>query len=205
MIPRGPDSERHELSNVKSSKNNRNNTKGEHPMKALYSLSLLAATVTLLALSVPVPAFSEMMDMTMKEHKEDHGKMMEMCNMDKMGDMAGMCIEHADRMGLTDDQVMKIKPVHREMQKKDARFKADLKIAEIELMEIMEVKDFDLERASAAVKKIADIKTAHHLEMLRAMKEIRTVLTDEQFKKMKKMMCMKMDEKKPAKKMMKKP
>ncbi len=161
--------------------------------------------VTLLALSVPMPAFSEMMDMPMKEHQEGHGQMMEMCNMDKMGDMVGMCIEHADRMGLTDDQVMKMKPVHREMQKKEARFKADLKIAEIDLMEIMEVKDFDLERAGTAVKRIADIKTAHHLEMLKAMKEIRTVLTDEQFKKMKKMMCMKMDEKKPATKMMKKP
>lgn len=173
-------------------------------MKKLYSLSILAATAALLALNMPVPAFSEMMDMPMKEHQECHGHMMEMGNMDKMGDMVGMCMEHADRLGLTDDQVMKMKPVHREMEKKDARFKADLKIAEIDLMEIMEVKDFDLERASAAVKKIADIKTAHHLEMLKGMKEIRTVLTDDQFKKMKKM-CMKMDEKKPAKKMMKKP
>ena len=119
--------------------------------------------------------------------------------MDKMGDMMGMCIEHADKMGLTDDQIMKMKPMHSEMQKKQARFKADLKIAEIELMEIMEVKDFDLEKAGAAVKKIAEIKTAHHLEMLKAMKEMRTILTDEQFKKMKKMMPMKMGEKKPAK------
>jgi len=88
------------------------------------------------------------------------------------------------------------------MQKNQARFKADLKIAEIELRDIMEVKDFDLEKAGAAVKKIADIKTAHHLEMLNAMKEMRTNLTDEQFKKMKKMMPMKMGEKKPAKKKM---
>jgi Spy/CpxP family protein refolding chaperone len=107
-------------------------------------------------------------------------------------------------MGLTDDQVMKMKPVHSEMQKKQARFKADLKIAEIELMEIMEVKDFDLEKANSAVKKIEDIKTAHHLEMLKAMKEMRTILTDEQFKKMQKMMPMKTGEKKPAKRMMKK-
>jgi Spy/CpxP family protein refolding chaperone len=70
-------------------------------------------------------------------------------------------------------------------------------------MEIMEVKDFDLEKASAAVKKIADIKTAHHLEMLTAMKEMRSILTDEQFKNMKKM-HMEMDEKKPVKRMMKK-
>jgi Spy/CpxP family protein refolding chaperone len=158
----------------------------------------------LLTVVFAVPAFSQMKDMPMKEHGEGHGQMMEMGNMDKMGDMMGMCIEHADKMGLTDDQIMKMKPIHREMQKKQARFKADLKIAEIELMEIMEVKDFNMEKASSAVKKIAQIKTAHHLEMLKAMKEMRTILTDEQFKKMKKMMCMKMGEKKPAMGMMKK-
>ncbi len=167
-------------------------------MKAIYSISLMVAAVALLALSVPVPAFSQMMDMSMREHREGHGQMME------MGNMMGMCIEHADKMGLTDDQIMKMKPVHSEMQKKQARFKADLKIAEIELMEIMEVKDFDLEKAGSAVKKIAEIKTAHHLEMLKAIKEMRTILTDEQFKKMKKMMSMKTGEKKPAKRMMKK-
>jgi Spy/CpxP family protein refolding chaperone len=156
----------------------------------------------LLTVVFAVPAFSQMKDMSMKEHREGHGQMMEMGNMDKMGDMMGMCIEQADKMGLTDDQIMKIKPAHREMQKKQARFKADLKIAEIELMEIMEVKDFDLEKATAAVKKIAKISTDHHLEMLKDMKEMRTILTDEQFKKMKKMMSMRMDEKKPAKKMM---
>jgi len=140
----------------------------------------------------------------MKGHEEGHGQMMEMGTMDKMGEMMDMCIQHADMMGLTDDQVMKMKPVHSEMQKKQARFKADLKIAQIELMEIMEVKDFDLEKASAGVKKIGEINTAHRLEMARAMKEMRTILTDEQFKKMKKMMPMKMGGKKPAKKMMKK-
>jgi Spy/CpxP family protein refolding chaperone len=165
---------------------------GEMMKKIILSILLMVVFA--------VPAFSQMTDMPMK----GHGQMMEMGNMEKMGDMMGMCIEHADKMGLTDDQIMKMKPIHREMQKKQARFKADLKIAEIELMEIMDVKDFDLEKANAAVKKIAEIKTAHQLEMLKAMKEMRTILTDEQFKKMKKMMPMKAGEKKPAKKTMKK-
>ncbi|HEX2769858.1 MAG TPA: Spy/CpxP family protein refolding chaperone [Geobacteraceae bacterium] len=171
-------------------------------MKALCSTSVMVAAVALLAFSVPLPAFSEMKDMSMHEHRGGHGERMEMCNMDKMDDMMGMCCEHADKMGLTDEQTMKMKPIHSEMQKKQARFKADLKIAEIELKDIMEVKDFDLEKASSAVKKIADIKTAHHLEMLKAMKEMRTILTDEQFKKMKKMKPMDMGDKKPAKRMM---
>jgi len=171
-------------------------------MKVIYSISVMVAAVAMLALSGPQPAFSQMRGMSMQEHRGGHGQRMEMGTMDKMGEMMGMCIEHADKMGLTDDQVMKMKPVHSEMQKKKARFKADLKIAKIELTEIMEVKDFDLEKANAAVKKIAEIKASHHLEMLKAMKEMRTIVTDEQFKKMKKMMSMKMGEKKPAKKMM---
>ena len=158
----------------------------------------------LLTVVFAVPAFSQMKDMPMKEHKGGHGQMMEMGNMDKMGDMMGMCIEHADKMGLTDDQITKMKSVHREMQKKQVRFEADLKIAEIELMEIMEVKNFNMEEASSAVKKIAQIRTANHLEMLKAMKEMRAILTDEQFKNMKNMMSMKPCEKNPAMGMMKK-
>jgi Spy/CpxP family protein refolding chaperone len=157
----------------------------------------------LLSIVLATPAFSQMKDMSMMKHSEEHGRMKEIGPMDKMDDMMGMCIEHQDKMGLTDAQVIKMKPVHNDMKKKQVRFKADLTIAEIELTEIMDVKDFDIEKARSAVKKIADIKTAHHLEMLTAMKEMRTILTDDQFKKMNKMMSMKMDDKKPAKKMMK--
>jgi Spy/CpxP family protein refolding chaperone len=150
-----------------------------------------------------VPAFSEMRDMPMRGHGEGHGQMMERGNMEMMGgDM--MCMEHADKMGLTDDQMAKMKPMHREMQKKQIRSKADLKIAEIELMEIMEVKDFDLDKATVAVKKIEDMKTAQHLEMLKAMKDMRAILTEEQFKNMHKMMSMKMGEEEHEKKMDKK-
>lgn len=152
-------------------------------MKAIQAITLMVAAVFLLAFSVPGPASADMMEMGM---------------MEKMGDM-GMCIEHAESIGLTDDQIMKMKTRHSDMQKKQARFKADKKIAEIELMDIMDVKDFDLEKASSAVKKIAEIKTAQQLEMLKSMKEMRTMLTAEQFKEMKKMMSMKMSEKKPAK------
>lgn len=148
-------------------------------MKTVCSIALMGAVVFLLALSVPLPASAEMMDM------------------DKMGETMGMCIDHAEMMGLTDDQIMKMKPRHSEMQKKHARYKADKKIAEIELMDIMDEKDFDLEKARSAVKKIAEIKTAHKLEMLKSMKEMRTMLTEEQFKEMKKMMIMKMGEKEP--------
>lgn len=154
-------------------------------------MKAIVTSVILLLLTATVPAFSQMSDMSMKERGMGHGPTMHMGPMDKMGDMSGMCLEHAEKMGFSDDQLVKMKTIHSEMQKKQARFKADVKIAEIELMEILDEKDFNLEKASAAVGKIEGIKTAHHQEMLKAMKEVRTLLTDEQFKKMKKMMSMK--------------
>ena len=159
----------------------------------------------LLTVFLAAPAFSQMMDMPMMEHREGHGMMGDTGDMGMMDDMMGMCLKHAEMMGLTDDQMIKMKPIHFEMQKKQARYKADLKIAKIELMEIMEKKDFDLEKATAEAKKIEGIRTAHHLEMFKAMKEMRTILTDDQFEKMKKMMSMETSEKKPAKSMTKKP
>ncbi|MDD2735874.1 MAG: hypothetical protein PHF56_18220 [Desulfuromonadaceae bacterium] len=155
----------------------------------------------LLSIVLATPAFSQMKDMSMMNHSEEHGPMMGMGPMDKMGDMTGMCIEHQDKMGLSDAQVIKMKPVRNDMKKKQVRFKADRKIAEIELTEIMDVKDFDIEKARSAVKKIADITTAHHLEMLTSMQEMRAILTDDQFKKMNKMSSMNMHDKKPAKHM----
>jgi Spy/CpxP family protein refolding chaperone len=162
--------------------------------KMLFSL--------LLTVVFTVPAFSQMNDMSMQSHGEEQGQMMAMGNMEMGGDM--MFMEHANMMGLTDEQMAKMKPLHTEMQKKQIRSKADLKIAEIELMEIMEVKDFDLDKATSAVKKIEDIKTTQHLGMLKAMKDMRAILTDEQFKNMQKMCMMKMGEKKHEKKMDKK-
>ncbi len=165
---------------------------GKRTMKAIQPISLMLVMVALLAFSMPAPAFSQMMDMHMMDQKAGHGQMMEM---DKSGDMMGMCLENAEMIGLTDDQLMKMKTMHRTMQKKQAQFKADQKIAKIELMEVMDVKDFDLDKANSAVKKMADIKTAYELEKLKSKQEMHKMLTEEQFKKMKKMMMsMKMGE-----------
>jgi Spy/CpxP family protein refolding chaperone len=179
-------------------------------MKSKISLSVVAAAVALMALGEPSLAFSQSGKMPMQEHRGDHGKLMDSGradHVDRMGDMMDMCVEHAEKVGISEAQITRMKPLHREMQKKQVRYRADLKIAEIELMEIMEIKDFDLEKAGAADRKMADIRTAYHLEMLKAMHEVRAQLTEEQFKKMRKMMMpIKMAHEKPAPhKMNKKP
>jgi len=172
-------------------------------LKALLTVFMMALFAT--------PALSQM---PMNDHM-DHGHMMEIGPMDSMGDMMGSCLDNAEKIGLTEEQINKVTPLHREMKKNQIRYKADIKIAEMDLMEIMEVKDFDLEKATAATKKIADIKSVYNINMLKLMKEVRSTFTEEQFKKLLKMKHskmdmnmkdmnmkgMKMDGKKPSKKM----
>jgi Spy/CpxP family protein refolding chaperone len=157
-------------------------------------------TALLMTLVFTVPAFAKTPDKEMREHKncECCEHKMGMPGMHKRGDMLGMLIKHADKVGLSGEQVVKLKAVHRSMQKKSIQLDADMKLARIDLKEIMEVKDFDLEKANAAVQKISDIKKDQHLEMLKSMKDVRSILTDEQFKKIKEMKHRMWEGKKPS-------
>lgn len=116
---------------------------------------------------------------------------------DHMDEMVGACISNAEALKLTDEQIAKLLPLHREMQKKQAKFKAEIKITELELAEVMDVKDFDLTKAEQLSKKINELRLAHHSELLKLMKDVRSILSEEQFQKMKKMKMMGMM-KKPA-------
>lgn len=124
---------------------------------------------------------------------------------DHMDEMVGACLANADRLKLSDDQIEKLRPLHREMQKKQAKFRAEIKVAELELAEVMDVKDFDIEKAEAITKRISDLRLEHHRELLKLMKEVRAILTVEQFEKMKKMKMMGMMEMKKNQPMPKKP
>jgi Spy/CpxP family protein refolding chaperone len=161
-------------------------------MKRILFALLLTAIFT-------VPAYSQMKDKSMNHCKDCKLQGHDMGHMDMMGDMMGMCIKNAAKIGLSDEQMKKIKPLHQEMQKKQIQFQAELKIAHLEMKEIMEPKDFDLEMAKLAAKKCEDIKTAYHINMLTAMKEVRSVFTEEQYKKMKALMPMDMGAGKPTK------
>ena len=160
-------------------------------MKKILAALLLTAVFA-------VPAFADMHGKEMKEHQKcECHEQMGKHHMHKRGDMLGMLIMHADKVGLTEDQVVKLKAIHRSMKVKEIRLEADKKIAKIELMEIMEVKDFDLEKANATIQKISDLKRDQNLEMLKSMKEVRSLLTDEQFKKIKEMRHQMWDARKP--------
>jgi Spy/CpxP family protein refolding chaperone len=125
----------------------------------------------------------------LKDHGQGHATCdcgehrMKGCDLHKR-DMLGMLIKHADKLGLKPDQVAKLKTIHTGVQKKMVALDADKKIARLELRETLEVKDFDLNKANAQVQKISEIEKNEHLEMLKTKKEVRSILTDDQFKKL---------------------
>ncbi|MDD5711303.1 MAG: hypothetical protein PHY31_00945 [Smithellaceae bacterium] len=162
----------------------------------------------ILSIFFTAPAMAQMMDMPMMGQTGQGGgreQMMDMGGMSMMGNMEETCIQKAQELGLSADQIDKIMAIHREMEKAAVKSWADMKIAQIDLREIMAVKDFDLDKAGAAVKKIADIRTSHQLDMLKFKKDIRAILTDDQFKKMQEMMYMEMGKNKMMKHPVKRP
>jgi len=149
----------------------------------------IVALSLLLSLCFSTPAYAQDEIKPLNEYKDEQCVMTR--NMNHLGNTLSMCIENSHSLNITDAQLQTIKPLHSEMQKKNVRFKAEMRIAEIDLRDIMDVKDFDLGKANTGAQHIGQIQTTHHLEMLKAMKEMRAVLTDEQFLKMKKTMPMK--------------
>jgi len=145
-------------------------------------------TALMLTSVLAVPAFADTHGKEMKEPKKcECHEQMGRHHMHKRGDMLGMLIKHADKVGLSGEQVAKLKDIHRGMEKKKIRSEADMKLARIDMKEIMEVKAFDLEKANAAVQKISDLKRDQHLEMLKSLRDVRSILTDAQFQKIKDM------------------
>lgn len=124
---------------------------------------------------------------------------------DYMDEMIDACLANAGELKLSDEQIEKLQPLHREMQKKQAKFRAEIRVAEIELAEVMDVKDFEIQKAEDITKKISDLRFEHHKGLLKLMREVRSILTVEQYQKMKKMKMMGMMPMQRDKMMPKKP
>ena len=87
------------------------------------------------------------------------------------------------KLGLDDKQKEAIRAIHLRTRKEAIRKEADLKLAKIELMEVLTKEPVDMAAAEAAVKKIEGLKTDMKMLHIRAMEEVKANLNDEQKKK----------------------
>lgn len=87
------------------------------------------------------------------------------------------------KLGLDDTQKTAIRAIHMKARKEMIRKKADIKIAKIEMMEILSKDPVDMAAAETAVKKIEGLRTEMRMMHIRTMEEVKSNLNAEQKKK----------------------
>jgi hypothetical protein len=111
----------------------------------------------------------------------------------KMGDCGGMGCCKKDfflcckkELELSEKQVTELKGLKMDFQKGKIRAEADLKIAELELKDVMHDDDAPIKDIEAKLKAAAKLKTDMKLSHIKAFRKAKALLTPEQMEKMKK-------------------
>ncbi len=88
-------------------------------------------------------------------------------------------------LGLSDKQIDALKAIRNRVAKDTIKKRADLQLARVELREMLDKDSVDMGAVEASLKKAEAVKTDLHLSHIKAMEEIKAILTPEQRKKFK--------------------
>lgn len=112
------------------------------------------------------------------------GRMMGAGKMGMMGQrMAQMFyLDRAAELGLSTDQVEKLKALHSECRKDNIRNAAEAKIARLELADLLDADNWSLKDAETLIRKVQKLEGDIQVRHLQAKSEARKVLTAEQLK-----------------------
>ena len=90
---------------------------------------------------------------------------------------------HLASLNLDEQQKTSISEIKGRMMKEAIKRKADVRIAHIELKELLAKDPMDMKAVEAKVKQSGTLKTEMHLSHIKAMEEVKAKLTPEQKKK----------------------
>ena len=107
---------------------------------------------------------------------------------DKFYMKAKMALSHQDDLGLSDDQVKKIKDLKHKIKKDVIRADADVEIIIVDIESAMWEDMIDIEAVNKLLDKKYDIMKGKAKEIVAACAELKEILTKEQKEKMKAMM-----------------
>ncbi len=94
---------------------------------------------------------------------------------------------HAEELGISEEQVQKLRTRHIEAKKQMIRLGSQVKIAMIDVKDAVMREDMDLGAATAAIQEVAKLKAEKFTAMVQAIHDMREILTPEQRKKVKEM------------------
>lgn len=116
-----------------------------------------------------------------KHHKEmGHMGMMHGEHQGGHGFLLGM----HEKLGLSADQISKLKTLKSEAEKQMIRTKADLRILQIELHDLLQKDEVNVKAVDSKIEKIGKLQTEMHKANIHAKLDAQKVLTPEQLKKL---------------------
>lgn len=92
-----------------------------------------------------------------------------------------------DQLKLSDDQIQKFKKLRNDYEKESIKRGADIKIAEIELWELMDKKDLTADQIEKKVREVEGKKTDLRVYRFRHLMTLKTILSPEQFEQFRSM------------------
>lgn len=110
-----------------------------------------------------------------------------MCPMMDVGHMQGFFLNQAEALGLNDSQIAQLRKIKTTTQKEVIKKEADLRIAQLELNELMRDSKTNRSALEAKAKKVEELRMDIRLTEFKAQLDARAVLTPEQLKKAKSM------------------
>jgi len=115
---------------------------------------------------------------------QDMGDMMGSGDMGMMGKrMEHMFfLDRAEELGLSADQVSKLKAIHKECRRDNIRNAAEAKIARLDLAELLSGDNWTLKDAETMVRKVQKLEGDMQVRHLQAISDARKVLTADQLK-----------------------
>jgi hypothetical protein len=87
-------------------------------------------------------------------------------------------------LGLSDDQAKKLREIFFQALKTGIKQRADLRIAEVELRELLDTDSVEMGQVEAKLKAIEGLRTALRLSLIKAHEQAKAVLTSEQRQKL---------------------
>jgi len=92
----------------------------------------------------------------------------------------GFLLKAADKLELTDAQITKLNSLKSDLQKFAVQKNADIKVAKIELSELLGAEGFDSRKIKSQISKIESLQSDLRLEFLKTIEQSRGLLTPEQ-------------------------
>lgn len=94
---------------------------------------------------------------------------------------------HAEELGLSEEQVAKIRNRHAEARKQMIQLKSQIKMNMIDVQNAIMSEEIDMPLAETKIREIGKLKSEKFLAMVQAMNDLRHIVTPEQRKKIKHM------------------